>query len=182
MNGNLESPEIKFVACNSEVFNDIGNNAAWNVAWMPGECNEAVGAEGIGVMPVTASVAQMNAADFSETPLQLAAIERRVFAHGSRGEHEFIAERGRNRAARFEQGFQMGFGRLLKTEDRLASVAPVRVATGKQVGFSNPHSVFVAPRLDFRFGHNHSVKTITFFTVAVNGCRSNCPARDFVNH
>ncbi len=173
MTWTLETSEIKLVACDAEVFNDVGYDSARHVAMVPGECDNSFRTEGIGVMPVTAGVAQVDAANLLEAALQLPAIERRVFAHSSGGQYEFIAEGDGNGTACFEKSLQMGFGRLLKTQNRLAPVASMCVATGQQAGFGNPHAVFVAPRLDFGNGNDHSGKTITVSAMAVNGSARN---------
>ena len=49
----------------------------------------------------------------------------------------------------------MHFGSLLKTQDRLAAVAPVRVATGEQFAFRNEDAVFIAPDFDLGNGNDH---------------------------
>src|SRR5438105_9576723 len=88
------------------------------VARVPRECDDAVRPEGIGVMPVAGGVAQVFTADLAETTLQLAAVERGVFAHGSGGKHEFVAEGGRDGAAGFQECLQLGLGRFLKPRRR----------------------------------------------------------------
>jgi hypothetical protein len=84
------------------------------------------------VIPVTAGIAQVFTADLAETTLQLAAVERVIFAHGSGGEHEFVAESGRDGAAGFQECLQMGVGRFLKPKNGCAPVTAVCVAAGKQ--------------------------------------------------
>ena len=172
MSWNLEPSEIKLVASYTEVFNDVGYDSARHVAVVPGECDKSIGTERIGVVSVTPGVPQVDAADLLEAALQLPAIVRRVFAHGSGSQHEFVAESGRDRTACVEQGFQVGFGRLLKTQNRLAPVASVCVAARKQAGFGNPHAVFVAPHLNLRYGNDHCASTITVSAMGVNACRS----------
>src|SRR5271163_3213618 len=76
-----EAPEVKVVAANAEVFDNVGDDSAWNVAGMPGEGDEAVGTEGIGIMAVTAGGAEELTADFAETAVELAAIPGGIFAH-----------------------------------------------------------------------------------------------------
>ncbi|HEY3857472.1 MAG TPA: hypothetical protein VGO67_24060 [Verrucomicrobiae bacterium] len=88
-------------------------------------------------------------------------------------EHEFVAEGGGNRAASLEQVFQVGLGRLLKTQYRLPAVASMGVTAGKQSGLGDPHAVFISPRLNFRNGDDHIVGTIAAFGIAVNGCHQN---------
>jgi hypothetical protein len=110
---------------------------------------------------MTAGVAQMFAPDFPEPPLELAAVVGRVFAHRSGGEDEFVAERGRNGMAGFQQRFQMGFGGLLKAENGFAQVASVRVAAGQQIGLGNPDAVFVLSNLHLCEWNNHRARTVT---------------------
>jgi len=43
----------------------------------------------------------------------------------------------------------MRLGSLLESQSGLATVAPVRVATGKQRGFGNPDTVLVLTKLHF---------------------------------
>ena len=173
MSWTLELPEIKFVAGNAEVFDDVGNNTARDIARMPGECNNSIGAKGIGIMPMASRVAQVDAANLLEAAFQLTTIDRGIFSHKSSRQHEFVAECGRNRTAGFEQSFQMGLGCLLKTENRLPAVASMGVTAGKQSGFGNPHAVFVSPRLNFGNGDDHTEGTLTAFADAVNGCQQN---------
>jgi hypothetical protein len=111
-----EFPEVELVAGDAEVFNDVRDDAARDVTRMPGKGDETIGTKRIGVMPVTARGAEQFAADFAESPFQLTAVVGRVFAHGSGGEDEFVAESRRNGAAGFEQRFQMDFGGLLEAE------------------------------------------------------------------
>jgi len=66
--------EIKIVAADAQVFNDVGNNAARYVAGMPGEGNEPVGTKRIGIMPMAAGSAQQFASDLAEAAFKLAAI------------------------------------------------------------------------------------------------------------
>jgi hypothetical protein len=163
-----EFSEVEFVAGDAEVFDDVRNNAARHVARMPRESDNAVGAERAGVMSVTAGVAEVFTADFAETTLQLAAVERGVFAHRSGSENEFVAKSQRNGSARFQQGFQMSLGRLLEMENRFAPITTMRVATGQQPRLGNPHSVLIASRLDFRDGNYHNAETIPISAGVVN--------------
>jgi hypothetical protein len=48
----------------------------------------------------------------------------------------------------------MRFGGLLKAQDGLAAVAPVRVAAGKQFAFRDEDAVFVAPDFDLGNGND----------------------------
>src|ERR1051325_8178765 len=164
-----EFPKIEFVPRDAEVFNDIRDDSARHVARMPRERDEPVGPKRIGIMPVTAGGAKEFAADFAESPLQLAAVVGRAFAHGSGSEDELVAERGRDGAAGFEQRFQMRFGRLLKAESGFASIAPVRVAAGQQVGLGNPHAVFVLAQAHFRERNDHRAETVTRCASGVKG-------------
>ena len=111
-------------------------------------------------MPVTARSAKKLTTDFAKSPLQLAAVPGGIFAHRSGSENEFIAEGHGNRAAGFEERFQMNLGGLLKAERGFAPVAPVCVTAGEQVGFGNPHAVFIPPDLHFREWNDHSAATI----------------------
>jgi hypothetical protein len=65
----LALAEVELVASDAEVFNDVGDDAAWHIAWMPGKGDEPVGLERIGVMPVATRRAEQFAADFPEPPL-----------------------------------------------------------------------------------------------------------------
>jgi len=156
-----EPAEVEFVAADAEVFDDVGDDAARHVARMPRERDEAVGAKRIGVMPMTAGSAKECAADFSQTAIKLPTVPRGILAHGSGGENEFVAEGGRDRAARFQQRFQMRFCRLLKAKGGFAAVASVRVAAGQQAGFGDPHAVFVLTELHFRKWNDHNAATVT---------------------
>ena len=90
------------VASDAEVFDDVRDEAAWHIAGMPGKGDEPVGSERIGVVPVAARRAEHFAADFPESPLQLATVLGRVPAHDSGGKDEFVAERRRDGTASFQ--------------------------------------------------------------------------------
>ena len=161
-----EPPEIEFIPRDAEVFDDFRNDAARHIAGMPRKGDEAIRAKWIRVMPVAAGVAKMFAADFVEAPFQLAAVECGVFAHGSSGENELVAESGWNGASGFKQRFQMRFGGLLKTNGSFAPVAPLCVTTGQQQRLGDPYAVFILTELHFRERNNH------------NGCKLTCSMPD----
>ncbi len=118
--------EVKIVARQAGVFDNVGHDAARHVTRMPRKGDETVGAERVRLVTVTACRAEKFAADFAQPFFKLPTIPRRIFfPHGSSGENEFVAEGRRNRASRFEQRFEMCFGRLLEAQDRFAAVAPV---------------------------------------------------------
>ncbi|HLX94469.1 MAG TPA: hypothetical protein VKU37_01860 [Verrucomicrobiae bacterium] len=125
-----ESLEVKVVAADAEVFDNIGNYAAGHIAGMPRECDEAVGTEGIRVMSVAPSGTKKFTANLTQTTVKLTTVPRGIFAHRSGGENKFVAESSRDGAAGFEQRFQMRLGSLLESQGGLATVTPVRVATG----------------------------------------------------
>lgn len=158
-----ESLEVKIVAADAEVFDDVSDDAAGHVAGMPGKRDEAVGAKWIRVMPVAPGGAKEFAANLTQTTVKPAAVPGGIFAHRSGGEDEFVAEGGRDGASGFEQRFQMGLGGLLKSQGGLAAVAPVRVAAGQQGGFGNPHAVFVLTKLHFREWNDHNGNKVTCF-------------------
>jgi hypothetical protein len=152
--------EIEVIAAETKVVADVGNDAARNIARMPGEGDEPVGPEGIRVdslapahsvlsdlrfqripfaasqsgssMPVAAGGAEQFAADCAQSPLQLAAVPGRIFAHGSGGEDEFVAEGRRDGAAGVHQRLKMRLGRLLETQRGFAPIPSMRVAAGQQ--------------------------------------------------
>ena len=121
------------------------------------------------VMPVTARSAKKFTAHFPESAFQPATVIRRVFAHRSGGEDKLIAEGRGNGAAGFQEGFEMDFSGLLKAEKRLAAVASMRMAAGKEAGFGNPHAVCIQAKLDFRDRNNHGVVTLTRSVSEVKG-------------
>lgn len=147
--------EVEIVAAQAGVVADVGDDAAGQVARMSGEPDEPVGPKGIRVMPVAARGAKEFAADFAGTPLQLAAIVGGIFAHGSGGENEPVAERGRDGAAGFQERFEVRLGGLLKAEHGFTAVAPVCVAAGQQAGFGDPHAVFILSEMNFRERNDH---------------------------
>ncbi len=158
-----ESLEVKVVAADAEVFNDVGYDAAGHIARMPCERDEAVGTEGIRVMPVAPGGAKEFAANLTQTTVKLAAVPGGMFAHRSGSENEFVAEGSRDGASGFEQSFQMRLGSLLESQSGLATVAPVSMATGQQGGFGNPHAVFILSKLHFREWNDHSGHKVTCF-------------------
>jgi hypothetical protein len=109
-----EFAEIELVPSNSQVFDDVSDDATRHIPRVPLKSDDAVGAEWIRIMTVAASVAQVFTSDFAQATFQLTTIERWVFAHRSGRENKFVAEGRRNWTARFQQRFQMGLGRLLK--------------------------------------------------------------------
>ena len=88
-------------------------------------------AEWFRVMPMAARGAKQFTTNLPKSPLQLTTIPRGIFAHGSGGENEFVAERGGDGASGFEQRFQMGLGRLLKAEHGFSPVAPCAWQPGR---------------------------------------------------
>jgi hypothetical protein len=156
-----ESLEVKIVAADAEVFDDVGDDAAGHIARMPCERDEAIRTERIRVMPVASSGAKKFTTNLTQTALQLAAVPGGIFAHRSGGKNEFVAEGGRDGTPGFEQGFQMRLGSLLESKDGLATVAPVRVAAGQQGGFGNPHAIFILTELHFRKWNDHNGHKVT---------------------
>jgi len=112
---------------------------------MPRKGDDAVGIEWVGVVAVAARAAEVLATNVPESSFELPAVIRRVFAHESGREDEFVAERRRNRPAGFQQSFQMRLGGLLKAEQGFASVASMSVAARQEGGFGDPHTVFILP-------------------------------------
>jgi len=66
--------EVKVVAADTEVFNDVGNDAAPHVAWLPGKCDQPIRMKGIGIMPMAAGSAKKHTADFAEAVFKLPTI------------------------------------------------------------------------------------------------------------
>jgi len=163
-----ESAEVKLITGDAEIFNDIGNDAAWHISWVPREGDDSLRAKRIGIMTMTSGVAQVNAANLFQPSFQSTAIEGGVLAHRSSREHKLVSERRRNRASCLEERLEMRFGRLLKTQDSFTPVTPVRVAARKQVGFGNPNSVFVLARLNLRDRNYHNFSTVAVANNSVN--------------
>lgn len=162
-----ESLEIEVVATEAEVFDDVSDYAARHVARMPRERDESVRTKWIRVMPVAPGGAKKFTANLTQTTVKLTTVPRGIFAHRSGGENKFVAESGRDGTSGFEQSFQMRLGGLLKSQSGLATVAPVRVATGQQGGFGNPHAVFILSELHFREWNNHNGHKLTRFALDV---------------
>jgi hypothetical protein len=156
-----EFPKIEVIAGDAEIFNDVGNDAARHVAWMPRKRDDAVRMEWIGIVPVTAGASEVLATDVPESSFKLPTVIGRVLAHESGREDEFVAERRRDRSAGFQQSFQMRLGGLLKPEQGLASVAPVSVAAGQEARFGDPHTVFILPDLHLLQWNNHPANANT---------------------
>jgi hypothetical protein len=64
-------------------------------------------------------------------------------------------EGGRDGPSGFQQGSQVGFGGLLKSQQRLPVVVAVGMAAGEESGFGNSDAVFILPQLDLGNGNNH---------------------------
>jgi len=153
--------EVEVVAPDAEILDNVSDDAARHVTRMPGKSDEAVGSEGVRLMPVVAGRAEEFAADFAEPVLQLTAVPGRVFAHRSGSDDELVAKGWGNGPARFQQGLQMGLGGLLKPEDGLPPVLPVGVTARHQVGLGNPHVILVAADLNFGNGNNQLSRRVT---------------------
>ena len=151
----------------------VGDDAARHVARMPCKRNEPLGPERIAVVPVATSGAEKFAANLTQTTVKLTAVPGGIFAHRSGGENKFVAEGSRDGASGFEQSFQMRLGGLLESQVGLATVAPVRMATGQQSGFRNPHAVFILTELHFRKWNDHNGHNLTRFAsdVKEDGCQ-----------
>jgi len=167
----LEFSEIELIASDAKVFDDVRDDSARHIARMPRERDQAVGTKRVGVMPVTAGGAKKFTTDFTESPVQLAAVPRGIFAHGSGSENKFVAEGRRDGASGFEQRFQVDLGGLLKAQRCLAAVASVRVAAGQERRFGNPHAVFILTKSHFREWNNHGAATLTRSASGVKGGR-----------
>jgi hypothetical protein len=168
----LKSCEIELISGNPEVFDDIRDNAAGDVSRVPRKRDEAFRAEGIGIMTVAAGVPEVFTSNFSQTTLQLAAVERRVFAHNSSSQDKLVAKCGRDRTTCIQQRFQMSLGSLLKTQNRFTPIPAVRMAARQKVGLRNPDTVFVSAHLDSRNRNYHSIRTIPIGCSSVNQVRS----------
>jgi hypothetical protein len=140
-----EFSKIKFITGDAEIFNDVSDDAARHVARMPRKRDDAIQVEGIGVVAVTARITEVLATDVPESSFELPTGIRRVLAHELGREDELVAERRRDRAAGFQQSFQMRLGGLLKAEQCFASVASMSVAAGQEGRFGDPHTVFILP-------------------------------------
>jgi hypothetical protein len=162
-----EFSEVELIPGDAEVLDDVGDDTARDITRMPREGDQAIGPKWIRVMPMAARGAKEFTADFTEAPLQLPAVPSGVLAHGSGGEHEFVAEGWRDGPSGFEQCFQMGLGGLLETERGFAPVAPVRVTAGEQVGLGDPHAVLIPTQLHFREWNDHIAATLTRPAAAV---------------
>ena len=156
-----ESLEVKVVAAEAKVFDDVSDDAAGHIARMPCERDEAIRMERIRVMPVASSGANKLAANLTQTTVKLAAVPGGIFAHRSGGENKFVAEGGRDGTSGFEQGFQMRLGSLLESQVGLATVAPVRMAARQQGGFGNPNAIFILTELHFRKWNDHNGHKVT---------------------
>jgi hypothetical protein len=141
--------EVKVVAADAKVFDDVRNDATRHVARMPGESDEAIGAKRIGIMPMTAHGAEVFAADFTQATVELAAISGRIFAHESSGEDELVTKCGGNWASGFEQRFQVRLGGLLKTESGFAAITSMRVTARQHRRLGDPHAILILAKLDF---------------------------------
>src|SRR6266478_449552 len=112
---------------------------------MPRKRDDPIRMKGIGVVAVTARATEVLATDLPESPFKLPTVTGRVFAHESGREDEFVAERRRDRAAGFQESFQMRVGGLWKAEQGFAAVASVSVAAGQEARFGDRHTVFILP-------------------------------------
>ena len=162
-----EFPEVKVVAADAEVFNNVSDDAARHVTRMPGKRDQAVWAGGIRVVPVAPGGAKEFTANLTQTTVKLTTFPGGIFAHRSGGEDEFIAESSRDGTSGFEQSFQMRLGGLLESQSGLATIAPVRVAARQQSGFGNPNAVFILTKLHFREWNDHNGHKVTRFVLDV---------------
>lgn len=160
--------EMELLSGDAEVFDDIGNNATGDIAWMPGERNDAVWTKGVRVMPVTAGIPRVDATNFAKSPLEWPTVERGEFAHGLRGQDKLVPKRGRNGATGLQQHFEVGLGGLLKPQNGFAPITAVRMTTRQKIRLGNPDAVLVPARLDFRKGNYHNRRRIAPRAQSVN--------------
>lgn len=74
ISGGSKFLEIKIVAVDAGVFNNVGNDAARHVTRMPRKGNEPVGTKWIGIMPVAAGGVEKVATHLAQATLKPAAI------------------------------------------------------------------------------------------------------------
>ncbi len=92
-----------------------------------------------------------------------------VFTKRKRSEVMSRSRSRRDGAARFQQGFEVRLGGLLKVKKGFAPVASVRVAAGQQAGFGDPDAVFIPSNLHLRKRNDHNAETITRPASVVKG-------------
>jgi hypothetical protein len=80
--GSLPLLKIEVVAGDAEVFDDVGDDSPRHVTEMVGEGDQSIGTKWVGVVTMTPARANKFTADFAEPTLQLAAVVRRILAHG----------------------------------------------------------------------------------------------------
>ncbi|MGA2181113.1 MAG: hypothetical protein ABSH15_16220 [Verrucomicrobiota bacterium] len=159
-----ESLEVKVVAADAEVFDNVGNNAAGHIARVPCERDEAVRTEGRvkGFQPHA-----VGNIEHSTSNIQHRIEGKRTNRAGllrtrsPSWNKETLRLELRDGAPGFEQSFQMRFGRLLESKGGLATVAPVCMAAGQQGGFGNPHAIFILTELHFREWNDHNGHKVT---------------------
>jgi hypothetical protein len=66
----------------------------------------------------------------------------------------------------------MYLGCLLKSQNRLAAVASMRVATGQEFRLGDPRAIFVTPHLNLGNLNDHTVKNVSDCVGAVNSSTS----------
>jgi hypothetical protein len=164
-----EFTEVELVAGQGEIVTDVGDDAARDIARMPGESDEAVGPKRIRVMAVAAGSPKEFAADFAQAAIELPAVVAGEPAHGSGNQNEFLAESGRDRASGFEQRFQMRLGGLLKAQGCFTAVASMGVAARQERRSGDPHAVFILSKLHLRKRNNHDGETLAALGLSVKG-------------
>ena len=84
---------------------------------------------------------------------------------------ETLTKRGWNRSARLQQGLQMLFGGLLKSQNRLATVTTMSMAPRQQPRLGNPYAVLVPAHLNLGNWDNHPADTISEVSCMVNATK-----------
>lgn len=122
---------------------------------MPGEGDQTIRLEGVRIEAVTSGGADVFTADLAESAIKLAAVPGGGTCPCSGGQNEPVTESDRNGPSGFEQGFQMGFGGFLKTQQSFPAVFAVGVAAGKLFGLGDSNAGFVPSQVNFGNWHNH---------------------------
>jgi hypothetical protein len=159
-----ESLEVKVVAADAEVFDNVGDDATRHVAGMPRERDEAVGTKGR-----VKGFASRGGEHRTSNRGQKDESSRRVKKLKPFWELRTLRRELRDGASGFEQSFQMRLGSLLESKGGLATVAPVCVAAGQKSGFGNPHAIFILTELYFREWNDHNGHKVTLSASDVKG-------------
>ncbi len=150
-------PGIELVSRQTQILDDVGDDAAGHVTGVPGESDETIGVKWVRIMAMAARSAEEDATQLTQPLVKLAAIPSgEPLAQGLGGEDKFVAKSRWDRAPGFQERLEMHLGRLLEAQDGFPAIASVCVAPREQRALGDKDPIFIAHDFNFRNGNDHT--------------------------